>query len=88
MKFVAHENQAGSQRGGAGPLAAKTISDFGVTVLLTGDVGPNAFDALKAAGIKAYIGAKGTVTQAIQQWKNSELKEIGTASIASHSGMR
>lgn len=88
MEFTAHENSAGMQRGGAGPMAAKAVSDLGVEVLITGDVGPNAFDALRAAGIKAYIGASGTVSQAIQSWKNGELKEIGTASVASHSGMR
>ncbi|MDD4307422.1 MAG: NifB/NifX family molybdenum-iron cluster-binding protein [Thermoplasmata archaeon] len=88
MKFSSHDNQAGMQRGGAGPMAAKAISDLGATVVITGDVGPNAFDALKAAGIQAFIGASGTVAQAIQKWKNKQLKEIGSASVTEHSGMR
>ncbi len=88
MKFSAHDNAGTMQRGGAGPMAAKAISDLGVEILITGDVGPNAFDALRAAGIKAFIGASGTVSQAVQQWKDGKLSEAGTASVASHSGMR
>jgi predicted Fe-Mo cluster-binding NifX family protein len=88
MKFTAHDNAGTMQRGGAGPMAAKAISDLGAEILITGDVGPNAFDALKAAGIKAYIGASGTVSQAVQQWKDGKLSEAGTASVASHAGMR
>jgi len=88
MKFAAHDNQAAMQRGGAGPMAVKAISELGAEILITGDVGPNAFDALKAAGIKAFIGASGSVSQAVQQWKDGKLKEAGNASVDSHAGMR
>ena len=88
MEFTAHENAAGSQRGGAGPMAAKAMSDLGAEIVITGDVGPNAFDALRAAGIKAYVGASGTVSQAIEQWKAGKLSEAGGASVGSHTGMR
>jgi predicted Fe-Mo cluster-binding NifX family protein len=88
MEFTTHQNLSAAQRGGAGPQAVKAISDLGANALITGDVGPNAFDALKAAGIPAFLGARGTVGQAIQKWKNGELKETGTASVDSHSGMR
>jgi predicted Fe-Mo cluster-binding NifX family protein len=88
MKFTAHENAGTMQRGGAGPMAAKAISDLGAEVLITGDVGPNAFDALRAAGVKAFIGASGTVAEAIQQWKDGKLSQAGNASVSSHAGMR
>ena len=88
MNFTAHDNLSAMQRGGAGPMAVKAISDLGANVLITGDVGPNAFDALKAAGIPAFTGASGTVSQVIQKWKKGELKETGTASVDSHAGMK
>ncbi|MFO7618174.1 MAG: NifB/NifX family molybdenum-iron cluster-binding protein [Thermoplasmata archaeon] len=88
MKFTAHDNASAMQRGGAGPMAAKIISDLGAEIVITGDVGPNAFDALRAAGIKSFVGASGTVTQAMQQWKDGKLMEAGGASVGSHAGMR
>jgi predicted Fe-Mo cluster-binding NifX family protein len=88
MKFTAHDNAGTMQRGGAGPMAAKAISDLGAEILITGDVGPNAFDALRAAGVKAFIGASGTVAEAVQQWKDGKLSQAGNASVSSHAGMR
>ncbi len=88
MRFTAHDNSSAMQRGGAGPMAVKAISDLGAEILITGDVGPNAFEALRAAGIKTYIGASGTVSHAVLQWKDGKLAQAGSASVGEHSGMR
>ncbi len=88
MEFTAHDNSGTMQRGGAGPIAVKTISDLGAEVVITGNVGPNAFDALRASGVKAYVGGSGTVAEAVEQWKNEQLEEAEDASVASHTGMK
>ncbi|MFO8109660.1 MAG: NifB/NifX family molybdenum-iron cluster-binding protein [Thermoplasmata archaeon] len=88
MEFTAHDNSGAMQRGGAGPVAVKTISDLGVEGVITGNVGPNAYDALSSAGIKAFIGASGTVNEVVEQWKNGVLEEAEGASVASHTGVR
>lgn len=88
MEFTAHDNSGVMQRGGAGPIAVKTLSDLGAEIVITGNVGPNAFDALNSAGIKAYIGASGTIKEALEQWKNGELDETEDASVESHTGKR
>ena len=46
----------------AGPEAARTISERGANVVLTGRVGPNAKAALDAVGIKIIEGVQDSVT--------------------------
>ena len=58
---------------GAGVQAAQTISQLGAECLITGHCGPRAFQALKAAGIRIFTGAQGTIAEAIEQ----EFKEYG-----------
>lgn len=52
MRFI--ENGAKDQRGGAGMAAAQTIGDQGAKAVLTGKVGPNAFNVLERIGIEVY----------------------------------
>lgn len=50
---------------GAGVQAAQLMVEHGVDLVLTGNVGPNAFQGLTAAGIGIFIGAKGTAQDAL-----------------------
>lgn len=54
---------------GAGIQAATTISDKGVTVLMTGYCGPKAFAALEAAGVKLVGDVAGRVRDAVKTFK-------------------
>ena len=74
-------------RGGAGITAAQKIVNQGVEILITGNVGPNAFQALSAGGIKVMINTSGTVMEAIERYKRNELKEILSPSVHGHYGM-
>jgi predicted Fe-Mo cluster-binding NifX family protein len=59
---------------GAGIQAAEIVAATGARVLLTGFVGPKAFQALRAAGIE--IGQnidQYTVRQAVQQFQNGQV---------------
>jgi len=87
MEFLAIENKAAMERGGAGPLAAKAVLDMGAKVLITGNLGPNAYMALEASGIAGFIGASGTVKTAFEQYKNGQLQEAKAPSVDSHAGM-
>ena len=87
MEFEAAENEAVMASGGAGPQAAQFVANKGVEAVLTGNVGPNAVSALKAAGIKIYIGSTGTVKETVSLFKNGQLQEVGEATVASHTGM-
>ena len=87
MQFEAIPNDASSAMGGAGIQAAQTITGKGVTVLITGNVGPNAFQALSAAGIKIVTGAFGTVRESVEKFKRGELRETGAPTVGGHFGM-
>ncbi|HEX9916053.1 MAG TPA: NifB/NifX family molybdenum-iron cluster-binding protein [Candidatus Bathyarchaeia archaeon] len=45
------QNKAAEVAQGAGPLAARTLKDNGVDVLLSGEIGPGATNILEALGI-------------------------------------
>jgi predicted Fe-Mo cluster-binding NifX family protein len=87
MQFEAIQNIAAGASGGAGINAAQTIADKGVKLLITGNVGPNAFGALSAASIEVATGAFGTVREAIEKFKKGELNKTGAPTVGGHHGM-
>lgn len=87
MQFEAVPNMASDATGGAGIQAAQTIASQGTEVLITGNVGPNAFQALSAAGIKIVTGAFGTVREIVEKYKRGELRETGEPTVGGHFGM-
>ena len=87
-KFEAVLNPATNAMGGAGPQAAQIISDKSAVAVITGNVGPNAFQTLKAASIRIYQGASGTVKETLAKYKSGELKEFSNSSVPGHFGLR
>lgn len=69
---------------GAGIQAAGTVINSGATVLITGNVGPKAYAALSAAGIEIYTGVKGTVWDAIDEYKSGLLTKSTEANVEGH----
>jgi len=63
MQLEVIQNMVSGAIGGAGIQAAQTIAGKGVKMLITGNVGPNAFQALSAAGIKIVARATTEVQQ-------------------------
>jgi predicted Fe-Mo cluster-binding NifX family protein len=60
---------------GAGIQAAELVARAGVKCLLTGFVGPKAFRALSAAGIKVAQNLDGlTVRQAVERFKSGQVE--------------
>jgi predicted Fe-Mo cluster-binding NifX family protein len=87
MQFEAISNMASGATGGAGIQAAQTIADKGVKLLVTGNIGPNAFQALSAAGIDIVTGAFGTVRDVIEKYKKGELGKTGAPTVRGHFGI-
>jgi len=60
---------------GAGIQAAELAARAGVECLLTGFVGPKAFQALSAVGIKVVQNLEGlTVREAVERFKRGEIE--------------
>ena len=87
MQFEAIPNMAAGATGGAGIQAAQTIANKGVKLLITGNVGPNAFGALSAAGIEIVTGAFGTVREAVEKIKRVEFTKTSSPTVDGHFGM-
>jgi len=70
MRFNAVFNPSAAAAGGAGPSAAREIAKHGAQVLITGNVGGNAQQALEAAGIKVVTMTGGTVKDVVEKYLN------------------
>jgi len=71
---------------GAGIQASRTIVDLGTRVLITGHVGPKAFDTLQAGGIQVCTGATGTVRETLDRWKAGEYDVAARPNVEGHWG--
>jgi predicted Fe-Mo cluster-binding NifX family protein len=87
MQYEAVPNPAMNQGGGAGIQAAQFVVNQGAQAVLTGNLGPNAYDVLQAAGIKGYLAPEGTVRQAVDAYKAGQLQPSGGANVAAHAGI-
>lgn len=87
MEYEAMSNPSIGASGGAGIQAAQTVAGKGVGAVATGNVGPNATQTLGAAGIQIMTGARGTVKDAIEQYKSGGLTQTEIPTAQAHSGM-
>lgn len=87
LEYNAKENNQKNATGGAGVQAAQTVAQTQADAVITGSVGPNAFQTLQAANIKIFTGASGTVKNAIDDFKKGALQETNTSTVQSHHGM-
>jgi len=84
--FEAQENSGLQFQGGAGIQAGQLAVSKGVTAVLTGNVGPNAYRVLSSAGISVFTGISGTVKEAIEGYRNGEYKAAEAPGAALKSG--
>jgi len=87
MKFEAISNPNIDSMGGAGIQSGQLIAEKKVKAVLTGNVGPNAFQTLQAAGVGVIAGISGTVKEAVEKYKKGVLKPTGGPSVNSKFGM-
>jgi predicted Fe-Mo cluster-binding NifX family protein len=87
MNFEAISNSGGMGSGGAGIATAQLIAGKGVEAVLTGNCGPNAYQALAGAGIKVFTGVSGKVKDAIESYKSGKLQVSSQPNVAGHFGM-
>ncbi len=87
LQFEAIQNPAASAGGGAGIKSAQLVANKGAEVVLTGNVGPNAFDTLEAAGLKIIVGLLDTtVRQAIEGFNTGNFGYATMPSVKAQDG--
>jgi len=87
LDFEAIENQSAQFSGGAGIQSGQLMASKGVKAVLTGNVGPNAFQTLTAGGIKIYTGLSGKIRDAVEKYKGGSLKPTENPNVGSKFGM-
>ena len=88
MSFEAFNNENIALGGGAGIQSAQFVASKGASIVITGNVGPNAVRTLSAAGVDVIVGQTGTVRQAIEAYKNGKLTSTSEPNVADHYGMQ
>jgi predicted Fe-Mo cluster-binding NifX family protein len=88
MAFEALSNPAMNQGGGAGIQAAQFVVSQGAEAVLSGNLGPNAYDVLQAAEVPGYLIPEGTVRHAVEAFNAGRLESMAGASVAAHAGRR
>ena len=63
-------------------------ADRQVSAVVTGNIGPNAYQTLESARIEVITGASGTVKEAVERYKNGELTVSKGATTGVHGMMR
>ena len=85
-EIEALENPNKEGTGGAGIRSGQLMSEKQVKAVLTGNVGPNAFQTLQAGEIEVITGVSGKVKEAIEKYKKGEFKSTQDPSVDSHFG--
>jgi predicted Fe-Mo cluster-binding NifX family protein len=84
-RFTAYDNLKNvSAVQGSGILAAQAVVDVGAAAVITGHVGPKAAGTLEAGAIRVYLGASGTVKEAVEAFQAGQLQPAEKANVAGH----
>jgi predicted Fe-Mo cluster-binding NifX family protein len=86
LSHEALSNPAMDQSSGAGIMAAQFVTEQRPEALLSVNIGPKAFEVLKAGSVPCYESGSGTVLEAVQSLGKGELHFLGSANAESHSG--
>ena len=82
------DNGAIAAGGGAGIAAAQQLIDHNVEALITGNIGPNAFHTLDAAGIKIFRGTTGKASDLLDHLAGGKLEQANSSNVGGHFGLR
>ena len=84
-EVVPHDNAVNLNAAqGAGIQAAQAAVRLGALAVVSGNVGPNAFKTLNAAGVKVFLCPQATVAEAVRKFNSGELKEVTSANVNGH----
>ena len=81
----AHDNKLNlTLAQGAGIQTGQNVANLGVDVVITGNVGPNAYKTLAAADVRVFLASGGTVEQVMAAFGQGQLQEVQQANVEGH----
>jgi len=80
------ENPFTTQMSGVGIQTAQLVVEKGVQAVITGNLGPKAFQGLSAAGIQIITKSGGTVREAVEEVKQGKLTPTPSATSPAPTG--
>ena len=87
MKVEAFGNPYMQAGGGAGIQAAQFVANKDVEVVITGNIGPNAFQVLKEAGLNVISNVSGSIKSVLEKYDKDELKSVENPTVNEKFGM-
>jgi predicted Fe-Mo cluster-binding NifX family protein len=87
LQYEAIQNPNLDATGGAGIQSGQLMTNKKVDIVITGNVGPNAFQTLQAANIEVITGATGTIRGTLEQYNQGLLKPTTSPSVNSKFGL-
>ena len=88
LEYETVENNSASSAGGAGISTAQMIVSKGISTVLTGNCGPNAYKVLSGAGINIITGVNGKIAKAIEKYNNGSYSATKQPSVSEHFGKK
>ena len=86
MRYETIDNAGVLNPGCVGIGTSQLIANKGVDAVITGNCGPNTYKVLDAAGVKVFVGAEGTVREAVAAYKEGKLKVISQPNVTAGAG--
>ena len=85
LEWQVYPNPGVGASGGAGTLAAQFVANQKAEAVISGDFGPNAYEALQAAGVEMYLfGTSRTGSEAFDRFKAGQLEHVGAPTSPGH----
>ena len=81
-------NPGAQEASGAGVKAAQFLSWQNAQVLLTGSLGPNAFEIINKAGIMVYALPEASLEEAVEQYHKGQGDHLTGPTVSSHAGLK
>jgi predicted Fe-Mo cluster-binding NifX family protein len=77
LDYEAIKNKSADNSSGAGTACAQLVLEKDVDAVISGQIGPNAYEALKQGGVKIFVAPEGmSVSEAITKYQNGELRQM------------
>ena len=81
------KNEAKTANSGAGVRAAQNVADLEADVLISGNIGPKAFEGLNKTELEIYAAEEKSIEAVIDDYNAEELEKLDSPTNQAHAGL-